>query len=196
MNRRSFLPPAISEEDFSAELMATPGLAEACIKVTQEICDMKVKSGELSPAEAKQGRALTRQLHRELAGVIVKRELVRMGERLLRMQRKERLSRKDMEFLEQCMQDLPMLEKQIKKSVKEARPVLGGFLHVMVFTVALQIERRIVQTRGKAKLRDFLKEGGVCLPSELARKAKSRRFKAQRAPASDRAQPPIRAKKR
>lgn len=184
MNRRSFLPPATHAEDFSAELMATPGLAEAYIKVTQEIYDKKVKSGELSPAAAKKALPLVRLFHREMVGAIVRRECVRMGKRMLRMKRKERLSRKDMEFLEQCMQDLPMLEKQIKKAVKEVRTELEDFLDKVGFELLLLCEKMLVQGLGKAEVRDLLTEGGLSLPSELARKAKSHRLKARRAPES------------
>lgn len=186
MNRRSVPPRAEGQDAFDAKLIRTPGLAEAYIHVTQEIYEKKVKSGELPPAEAKQALALVRLFHREMTSVIVRRELARMARRMLRLKRKERLTPKDMKFLEQCAQELPMLAKQIKQGLKEQRQFLDDFLNKVGFELILLSEQMLVQGIGKAVARELMTESGGMLPSDLVKQAKRRRVQSRRAPGAAR----------
>ena len=179
------VPPLSDDNDsFDAKLMATPGLAEAYIQVTQEVYDKQVKSGELPPPEAKKALALMRQFHSQMRGAIARRELARMAKRLLRMERKNQISPKDMEFLMQCKSELSELEKLVKKALQEQRQILHGVLANVEFKAVLLVEKGIVQEFGKTAAREMLSAGGGMLPSDMVKQAKKGRGQSRRTPPS------------
>lgn len=163
------IPSPQEQKDFLAKLKANPGLAQAYIAVTQEVYDKQVKSGKLNPEQARKARKLMKQLHAEMTGFIVRQALAKVARRLLRMQKKERLTKRDQADLVGCMEEITQVEKQMKATLKDEREELTLFMRSTVKEACLQFERVVVQTHGKAKARELFDSQ---LPSEFFRASK------------------------
>lgn len=182
--RADSIPSPEKEEDFQAKLKANPGLAQAYIAVTQKVYDKQVKTGKLTPEQAREAKKLMKQFHGELTGFIVRQALAKVARRLLRMQKKERLTRRDQEDLMGCMEEITQLEKQVKGTLKVEREELLQFMRSTVMEACLQFERVVVQTHGKAQARELFDSQ---LPSDLVRESKRAKRKSPAArPAASR----------
>jgi polyhydroxyalkanoate synthesis regulator phasin len=164
------IPSHQERKDFQAKLIATPGLAQAYIAVTQKVYDKQVKSGKLNPEQAREAKKLLKQFHGELTGFIVRQALTKVTLRLLKMQKKERLNKRDEEDLLGCTEDITHVEKQLKGTLKDEREELSHFWRRAVVETCLQSERIVVQTHGKAQARELF---GSQLPSEFFTESKS-----------------------
>ena len=161
------IPSSKEIRHLEAQLKATPGLAQGFIEAMQDEHDKQVKSGKLPPEKALKLKKMMKQLQAELTGFTVRQALVKMGWRLVKMQEKERLTKRDLEALRAFMKEIPQLEKQLKGTLKDERGELTLFLHDAGSEICLQYERILVQKHGMAKARELFP--APQLPSESFR---------------------------